>query len=115
MSSKSESTTNNTQEGKRKLLSRGPRIEPKQKFSLENVEKTASTTSVNKESTQVYTSVRVRKSTRNRLNALVHLGRGESVDHIIDILIDEYTDSALVKDEKKAFDLIYETLQKKDK
>lgn len=61
------------------------------------------------------TSVRVTKSTRNKLNALIQLGKADNVDTLIDILLDEYIETSLLKDEKKTFNLILDIIQKRDR
>ena len=61
------------------------------------------------------TSVRVTKYTRNKLNALIQLGKADNVDTLIDILLYEYIETNLVKDEKKTFNLILDIIQKRDR
>ena len=116
---------------RKKLLERGPKIVPAQEFKLDAVEeaeaeskpqkqqpeaKPAEETKKTKkrESAQI-TSVRVTKATRNKLNALIQLGKADSVDVMIDILLDDYVENNLVKDEKKTFNLILDILQKRDR
>ena len=119
----------NNQKTKKKLLDRGPRIVPEQEFKLEEpveakVEETISTKEMESENPTVkaqkrrndskITSVRVTKATRNKINALIQLGKAESVDLLIDILLDEYIEN-LVKEEKKTYNLVLEILQKKER
>lgn len=61
------------------------------------------------------TSVRVSKQTRNKLNALIQLGKADSVDVLIDALLEEYMEANLVKEDKKVFNLILDIIQKRDK
>lgn len=61
------------------------------------------------------TSVRVTKPTRNKLNALIQLGKADNVDTLIDIILDEYIETNLLKDEKKTFNLIFDIIQKRDR
>lgn len=120
---------------KKRLLERGPKIVPEQEFKLEPAEeteagavvqekqqptqKTTEEASVKKtkkrEVAAQITSVRVTKTTRNKLNALVQLGKADSVDVLIDILLDDYIENNLVKDEKKTFNLVLGVIQKRDR
>ncbi len=120
---------------KKKLLDRGPKITPTQEFTLTDIEekkvepkgttpsakakekeKEKETVQVQKRTTpQNITSVRVSKATRNKLNALVQLGKAESVDVLIDILLDEYVEQNIGKTERKTYDIIVNVLQKKDR
>ncbi|MEJ9281455.1 hypothetical protein [Ureibacillus thermosphaericus] len=86
---------------RKKLLDRGPKITPKQTFSLER------TITCPKD-----TRIHVSDNTRNKLNILVPMKGAENVDAIIDIIIDEYIELVLTKKEKEAFDFIYELSQK---
>ena len=61
------------------------------------------------------TTVRVTKATRNKLNALIQLGKADSVDVLLDILLDEYIENNLVKEEKKTFNIVFEVIQKRDR
>ncbi|MGN7118978.1 DUF5388 domain-containing protein [Lysinibacillus odysseyi] len=117
---------------KKKLLERGPKIVPAQEFKLETEEEANDESSPQeqrfeakpvveeakqtrkRESAQI-TSVRVTKTTRNKLNALIQLGKADNVDVMIDILLDEYIENNLVKGEKKTFNLILDILQKRDR
>lgn len=116
---------------KKKLLERGPKIVPAQEFKLEPTEEANDESAAQnqqpeakpveeakrtrkRESAQI-TSVRVTKTTRNKLNALIQLGKADNVDVMIDILLDEYIENNLVKDEKKTYNLILEILQKRDR
>ncbi len=123
----------NNDKPKKKLLNRGPKIVPDQEFKLEETGVTVEapeakqptssrTTEVpapkkaekKQEGTQ-NTSVRVTKATRNKLNALIQLGKADNVDILIDILIDEYIENNLVKDEKKTYNLILDIIQKRER
>ena len=116
---------------RKKLLERGPKIVPAQEFKLDAVEeaeaaskpqpqqpeaKPAEETKKTKkrESAQI-TSVRVTKPTRHKLNALIQLGKADSVDMMIDLLLEDYIENNLVKDEKKTFNLVLDILQKRDR
>ena len=117
---------------RKKLLDRGPKIVPAQEFKLEETaevkesapaqekqatkparKRTATKTKKQKVETNI-TSVRVTKSTRNKLNALIQLGKADSVDVLLDTLLDEYIENSLAQDEQKIFDLFYEVIQKRD-
>lgn len=122
---------------KKRLLERGPKIVPAQEFKLEptdeitveedlvqeqqpastprQAEATASPKTTKKREVAQITSVRVTKTTRNKLNALIQLGKADNVDTLIDILLDEYIETNLVKDEKKTFNLVLEIIQKRDR
>lgn len=115
---------NNT--GKKKLLDRGPKIAPVQEFTLDDINtKETKVSSVEpevlkivkekpKKTKQSTTTVRVEKLTRSKLNALVQMGKAESVDVLIDVLIDEYVNHQLLKDEKKTYDILLNVLRKKE-
>ena len=75
--------------------------------------RTAKKTKKQKVETNI-TSVRVTKSTRNKLNALIQLGKADSVDVLLDKLLDDYIQNSLVEEEKKIFNLVYEVIQKRD-
>ena len=122
---------------KKRLLERGPKIVPTQEFKLEPTEEvtveevpvqeqqpaptprqtetTISPKITKKRETAQITSVRVTKTTRNKLNALIQLGKADSVDTLIDIILDEYIESNLVKDEKKTYRLVFDIIQKRDR
>jgi hypothetical protein len=104
-----------------KRLDRGQQIHPSKMFNLEkevpiaeqdNVKPVISKKPINVDKT---TTVRVSTSTKDRLNALVTLGTAETVDHLVDILMDEYISNILSKDEKKQLDLIFELYRSKRK
>ncbi|MEK4231338.1 DUF5388 domain-containing protein [Solibacillus sp. FSL H8-0538] len=117
---------------KKKLLNRGPKIVPAQEFKLELTDEPVAEAPVQepqptpappiveekaskKRDAAQITSVRVTKATRNKLNALIQLGKADNVDNLIDILLDEYIESSLVNDEKKTFHLVLEIIQKRDR
>ena len=119
---------------KKRLLDRGPKIVPAQEFKLEPTEQVEAETPVQEEQQPAeqakqapakrtkkqdtaaqITSVRVTKATRNKLNALIQLGKADSVDVLIDILLDEYIENNLVKDEKKTFNIVLDVIQKRDR
>lgn len=111
---------------KKKLLNRGPKITPAQEFTLDDIDtKETKGSSVEPEELksvkekpknirQSTTTVRVEKITRSKLNALVQMGKAETVDILVDILIDEYVNHQLLKDEKKTFDILLDILRKKE-
>lgn len=107
--------------GRKKLLDRGPKIAPAQEFTLEDIKEEpvepeeAKRVKKPKKTSHNTTTVRVEKLTRNKLNALVQMGKAESVDVLVDILIDEYINQHLLKDEKKTFDIILEVLRNKER
>lgn len=107
---------------KKKLLERGPQISPASQFKLDSVEQMQPVVTESAQNTETKktvsserkaTSVRVRKSTRNKLNALVSLNKADTIDDLLDIMIDEYMSTNLLKDEKKQFDLILELYKSK--
>lgn len=122
---------------KKRLLDRGPKIVPAQEFELEpieeveveealiqeqqpaptpqQVEAVAPLRTVKKREAAQATSVRVSKTTRNKLNALIQMGKADNVDILVDILIDEYVENNLVKDEKKAYTIVLDILKKRDR
>lgn len=122
---------------KKRLLERGPKIVPSQEFKLEptdevtvedvlvqeqqpahaprQTEATDSPKANKRREAAQITSVRVTKTTRNKLNALIQLGKADNVDSLIDILLDEYIKTNLVKDEEKTFNLILDIIQKRDR
>lgn len=108
----------NNNKPKKKLLDRGPKIMPAQEFKLEDA-----TADVQEQPTQAkkrtpaaqITSVRVTKTTRNKLNTLIQLGKADSVDVLLDHLLDEYIENHLAQEEQKTFDLIFDVIQKRDK
>ena len=115
----------NNNSGKKKLLDRGPKITPAQEFTLNNIDtKETKVSSVEpevklvkekpKKTKQSTTTVRVEKLTRSKLNALVQMGKAETVDVLVDILIDEYVNHQLLKDEKKTYDILLNILRKKE-
>lgn len=112
---------------KKRILDRGPKITPAQEFKLEaapateseeskvpdtntNSIKKTTTKSQNKSDLQTISSVRLTKATRNKLNALVQMGRAENVDILLDILLDEYITNHLLKEDKRMFEMIVELL-----
>ena len=119
---------------KKRLLDRGPKIVPTQEFKLDSTNETkveepvqeekqssekteqAPTKKTKKQDTAAQiTTVRVTKATRNKLNALIQLGKADSVDVLLDILLDEYIENNLVKEEKKTFNIVFEVIQKRDR
>lgn len=116
----------NLPNNKKKLLNRGPKITPAQEFTLDDIDtKETKVSSVEPEALksvkekpknirQNTTTVRVEKITRSKLNALVQMGKAETVDVLVDILIDEYVNHQLLKDEKKTFDILLDILRKKE-
>lgn len=121
---------------KKKLLDRGPKIEPQTAFSLDEDKETKVDEMKNDgqqqpaaevEETPItkkpgrpkvirddqVTSVRLMKSTRSKLNALVQLGKAENVDLLIDSLVEDYIKQELTKDEKRIYQIVFETFNKK--
>ena len=108
----------NNNKPKKKLLDRGPKIMPAQEFKLEDatadVQEQAEPAKKRNAAAQI-TSVRVTKTTRNKLNTLIQLGKADSVDVLLDHLLDEYIENHLAQEEQKTFDLIFDVIQKRDK
>lgn len=123
---------------KKQLLNRGPKIEPQTAFSLDE-DKKNEVKSLQQENQQEQqqspeteevpktkkpgrpkviredqvTSVRLMKSTRSKLNALVQLGKAENVDLLIDSLVEDYIKLELTKDEKRIYQVVFDTFNKK--
>ena len=121
---------------KKKLLNRGPKIVPTEEFVLEEtvpaekkekapetkVEKApeqkkskapAKKTPAKRTTPADITSIRVTKATRSKINALIQMGKADNADLLIDILLDEYIDNTLTKDEKKTYGIVLEILKKR--
>lgn len=108
---------------RKKLLERGPQISPANQFKLEAVEQTEpvvpevekkqETKKVTPPEKKV-TSVRVKKSTRDKLNALVSLNKADTIDELLEIMIDEYLSANILKDEKKQFDIVMNLYKSKN-
>lgn len=115
-------SSSNDKKPKKKLLTRGPKISPDNQFkptdiqTTEKLESITSTKRVKKESfsSKRDSSVRVKRSTRNKLNALVSLNKADTIDELIEIMIDEYMSVNVLKDEKKQFDLVMELYKLKE-
>lgn len=99
---------------KKKLLERGPQISPATQFKIDEtepvVEKPVARAAEKKEKLpkNKFGSVRVKKSTRDKLNALVSLNKADNVDELVDLMIEEYLTVHITKDEKKQLDIIME-------
>lgn len=115
----------NSNKPKRKLLDRGAKITPEKQFDIAEIEpankqaiaqeeKVEKKAIPKRRNAQDITSVRVTKSTRNKLNALIQMGKADNVDVLIDILLDEYIDNTLVKDEKKTYGIVLGIIQNRD-
>lgn len=105
---------------RKQLLRHQPAVAPTQPFNINEMEKekekelNASQPATQKEKKNMIhdtiSSLRVRKSTRNKVNALINLGKADSADMLVDIAIDEYINS-LAKEERKTFEMLYQVLQ----
>jgi predicted DNA-binding protein len=106
--------------GKKKLLERGPQISPANTFKIDDVEPVVEELPKKPEKKKEVvpekkaTSVRVKKSTRDRLNALVSLNKADTIDELIEIMIDEYFSVHVTKDEKKQYDIVMELYKSKN-
>ncbi|MCI2255329.1 hypothetical protein L2D08_13225 [Domibacillus sp. PGB-M46] len=100
-----------------KLLNRGKQITPNTTFSLDNdsfnkPSIATDPTPPEKKETQTKrvqpgtTTVRVSTTTKEKLNGLVTLGIAESVDSLLEILVEEYQSNYLTKEQKKQYSLI---------
>src|SRR5690606_11102727 len=67
-----------------------------------------------KKTKQSTTTVRVEEITRSKLNALVQLVKAETVDVLVDILIDEYVNHQRLQEEKDTYDILLNSLRKKE-
>ena len=110
--------------GKKKLLNRGTTPIPEQQFNLNDVtedapvkkvEETKESVSSKKKDVADNTSLRVKKQTRNRLKALIHYGRADNVDSLIEMLLEEYLETNLKKEERKTYDLILKLITDREK
>lgn len=104
---------------KKKLLERGPQIAPATSFKLEDTEKATAKARVenkraNEKSVNKISSVRVRKTTRDKLNALVNINKADTIDELLEIIIEEYMAVHITKDEKKQLDIILELYRSKN-
>lgn len=75
------------------------------------VEKNVSKT--NSPLTKKNTTVRVSFAVKNKLNALVIMGVADSVDRLIDILIDEYVNNILSENKEKQLELLLDIYKNK--
>ena len=121
---------------KKDLTNRGPQIAPTKSFTLDEVEvKSQEVNNIEKtEQPEVkvepvtapkkpgrpktvqdgqVSSVRIMKGTRNKLNALVQMGKAENADILIDYLIELYINGNLSDDEKRVYSIFKETFDKK--
>lgn len=107
---------------KKKLLNRGPKIEPAKTFSLDEIEKTVAPAVELDEPKKVgrpktvtdeITSVRISKSTRSKLNALVQMGKAPNADLMISEIIDQYVAASLTEDDQRVYHIISDTLNKR--
>jgi hypothetical protein len=113
-----------------KLLNRGKQITPNTTFSLdnetnENDTKQPAQEMLEKKELEIKTrstkgqttttTVRVSTPTKEKLNALVTMGIADSVDHLLEILIEEYESTYLTKNEKKQYSLILDIYASKKK
>lgn len=103
--------------GKKKLLDRGPQIQPPSAFTMPNMEtagtKPKAAAKPQRTADQKVTSVRVLKGTQQKLNALVSLNKADTIDELINNFLGEYLDTHLTKDEKKQYDLILQLYRQK--
>lgn len=58
------------------------------------------------------TSIRLEKETQLKLNALISIGKGGSVNKLIEQLIEEYVYVTLTKEERRNYELIYDIKMK---
>ncbi|MET1032148.1 DUF5388 domain-containing protein [Domibacillus tundrae] len=99
-----------------KLLNRGKQITPNTTFSLDNENSKPVNTVPEPEKKEMAaktkkvqpgtTTVRVSTTTKERLNGLVTLGIAESVDSLLEILVEEYQTNYLTKEQRKQYSLI---------
>ena len=104
--------------GKKKLLIKTPVNKPETVFKIEDVEKPdistkKSSKKVSSKSVDNSATVRVNKTTRNKLNALVSLGKASSVDDLLEQVIDTYLENNLTKEELKLFNSFLLVLKNK--
>ncbi|OAH58646.1 hypothetical protein AWH48_16750 [Domibacillus aminovorans] len=113
-----------------KLLNRGQQITPNTTFTLDDVtskseskqpvteapaQKELETRTRTNKVQATTTTVRVSTPTKEKLNALVTMGIADSVDNLLEILIEEYESTYLTKEEKKQYSLILEIYAAKKK
>lgn len=113
----------NNKSPRKKLLERGPQITPANQFKLDEApvevvdskEKQSNELKKALQAEKKITTVRVKRSTQHKLNALVSINKAESVDELIEIMIDEYMSSNITKEEKRQFDMVMELYKIKNK
>ncbi|SDC61204.1 hypothetical protein SAMN05421734_11328 [Pelagirhabdus alkalitolerans] len=99
-------------------LERPPEVKPKNTFDIDSIDKQYGLHNLEnkkKQQTKKSTTVRVSTELKDKLNALVTIGVADNVDTVIDIMLEEYTNAFLDKDEKKQLELLQSIYQKKQK
>lgn len=111
----------NKSKKKGNLNERGPAIVPVDSFTMDDLAPKKDKKLLRKSDTQKaaqlekkVTSVRVKKSTRDKLNALVNLNKADTIDELIENMINEYLETNIMKDEKKQYDMIVELFRNKN-
>ena len=91
-------------------LKRPPDVKPERTFDIHSLnaeeEKKPAPAPKSKKAVNTSTTVRVSKELKNKLNALVTIGVADNVDMAIEIMMDEYVEAILDKDEKKQFEIL---------
>lgn len=113
----------NNKSPRKKLLERGPQITPSNQFKLDETtpDQVVSQEARNNERKKALqaekkiTTVRVKRSTQHKLNALVSINKAETVDELIEIMIDEYMSNNITKEEKRQFDMVIDLYKIKEK
>lgn len=110
--------SNLIKKNKKKLLVKTPVNEPETIFKIENNKDPQESNSKNSpkksiKSIESSVTVRVNKTTRNRLNALVYMGKASSVDDLLEQVIDTHLDNNLTKEELKLFNSFLVVLENK--
>lgn len=57
-------------------------------------------------SKEIYSTVRTKKSTNNKLNALVKIGVAKNIDLVIELMIDHYSKEKLDDEQKRILNLL---------
>ena len=105
---------------KPKKIERSQTVTPRTTFSLNDLPEQPKEEIVEKKVSkpktlvaEKTTTVRVSVAMKNKLNALVTMGIADSVDQLTDVLIDEYVNNILSKDEKKQLEIILDLYKSK--
>lgn len=101
---------------KKKLISRGPDIQPKQTFTMDQLEKPVEakkeTVVPEPEYIPKPTTLKINTRIRDQINALSLIGYGDTQKEALELLINNLLESMTV-DERRKFDVQYGVLEDK--